>query len=349
MSHRQRQVSMALTILLFAALSAEAQTSGTTVCNNGNIYVIANAFSSQCLGTPETVGATLNSLSPTDPIITSVSATPSPVITITTPAAFADFASPGTPGTRIAKLTFTTYDGGFITGTFSGTCRGQQQSWTKTQSIVCPPIDPPIDSCTPDPRCGVHPIGCFWDYGSCSCECSPIVIDAEGRGFHFTNIENGVRFDLRGNGTKEQMAWTTGNSGNAFLALDRNGNGMIDDGTELFGNFTPQPDSQHRNGFLALAEFDKPENGGNGDGVLDKRDRIWGSLLLWIDENHNGISEPNELHTLESMAIESFDLRYREDRRQDAFGNRFKYRARVGTADEKTGKWSYDVYLLMSQ
>ena len=204
--------------------------------------------------------------------------------------------------------------------------------------------------CNPPPTCsgGLERFGCYPDLVSCTCECSPIVVDVEGHGFHFTSIAGGVHFDLQGSGVKKQMAWTARGSGNAFLALDRNGNGVIDDGTELFGNFTKQPDSPHRNGFLALAEYDKPENGGNGDGVIDSRDKVFSQLLLWIDENHNGISEPNELHSLAEFGIESIDLRYHEDRRQDRFGNRFKYRARVrGAKGEDLGRWAYDVYLLI--
>jgi hypothetical protein len=113
----------------------------------------------------------------------------------------------------------------------------------------------------PRQDCGDPRLGCYWDASICDCECSPILIDVVGNGFSLTNVNGGVVFDLKGNGEPKQMAWTAAGSDDAFLALDRNGNGVIDDGTELFGNFTSQPDSDHRNGFIALAEYDKPENG----------------------------------------------------------------------------------------
>lgn len=177
------------------------------------------------------------------------------------------------------------------------------------------------------------------------CICmSPIVIDTLGNGFSLTGVEAGVRFDMSGTGSYFRLSWIQGDE--AWLALDRNGNGRIDSGLELFGNFTPQPPSTTPNGFTALAEYDKPENGGNSDGVLGSEDRIFSSLLLWQDINHNGISESGELHTLPSLNIESISLNYREIRRRDRHGNQFRYQAIVtGTANHIRRRLAYDVFL----
>ena len=110
------------------------------------------------------------------------------------------------------------------------------------------------------------------------CNCyliSPIIVDTTGKGFHLTSADAGVLFDMAGDGHPLQIAWTATGSGNAFLALDRNHNGKIDRCTELFGNFTAQPQSHNPNGFLALSDFDKPENGGNNDGIIDDRDDVF--------------------------------------------------------------------------
>lgn len=181
--------------------------------------------------------------------------------------------------------------------------------------------------------------------------CSPILIDTTGAGITLTRPEFGPQFDLRGAGVKSVVSWTGFQERSVgFLALDRNGNGTIDDGTELFGNFTAQPDSPNKNGFAALAEFDKPENGGNGDGVISSLDAVWPKLRIWIDYNHNGVSEPDELKPLSFYHIEALDLNYHEDKHADQWGNAFRYKAKVipdnsGKADARIGRWAYDVFL----
>ena len=195
-----------------------------------------------------------------------------------------------------------------------------------------------------------------WDFDSCSCSggcspdagCSPILIDVAGNGLSLTSAAEGVAFDLTGDGQTERLGWTRAGSDDSFLFLDRDGNGEVDSGRELFGNFTDQPEpaaGEERNGFLALAVFDGAEKGGNSDGVIDASDAVYSRLRLWRDTNHDGRSQAEEVVGLEEAGVWRIELRYREGRRRDGQGNEYRYRAKVEGAG-RLGRWAWDVFFV---
>lgn len=163
-------------------------------------------------------------------------------------------------------------------------------------------------------------------------------------------MPNGVDFDISANGTQKRLAWTAVGSDDVWLVLDRNGNGVIDNGAEMFGNYTSQPEppsGEKPNGFLALAEYDKPSHGGNNDGKINHNDAAYSWLRLWRDSNHNGISENGELFTLQALGIKTLFLDYKVAKKSDEFGNGFRYRAKVKDYQEaQLGRWAWDVFLV---
>jgi hypothetical protein len=181
----------------------------------------------------------------------------------------------------------------------------------------------------------------------------PIAIDLGGDTFPMTDLAGGVRFDFFGLGNPKQTSWTAAASYVGWLVLDLNRNGRIDDGFEMFSNVAKQPALGPSSiGFAALAQYDLPANGGNGDGIIDQRDQIFPRLRLWVDGNHDGISQAAELLTMQQAGIQSISLDHEAAPWTDAYGNRFRNRSAVLRSQGTSaggGRWAYDVVLMKAQ
>ena len=153
-------------------------------------------------------------------------------------------------------------------------------------------------------------------------EAEPLVIDLNGNGIELTDVHkgNGVEFDITGDGVKEQVSWVAPNDG--MLVYDRNGNGVIDSGKELFGDQHGSAD-----GFEELSKFDTDRNR-----VIDREDDIYSDLNIWRDLNQNGYSETDELKAIEEYGIESIDLD-KDDTRTSIAGNRIEGYSEYQTAN----------------
>jgi hypothetical protein len=127
-------------------------------------------------------------------------------------------------------------------------------------------------------------------------EADPLVLDLDGDGIELSSMENGVEFDINGDGRLEKTGFVAGDDG--LLVMDRNGNGKIDNGKELFGDQNGAKD-----GFQELSRFDSDDNG-----VINKNDKAWKSMLIWQDINENGESEANELNHVSEHGITSLSL-----------------------------------------
>lgn len=157
---------------------------------------------------------------------------------------------------------------------------------------------------------------------------SPIVLDSDSNGkIDLTSLEDGVQFDIDGDGQKEQVSWTEakGDKTDGWLTLDRNGNGQVDNGKELFG-----PQHGADNGFDELHKFDD-----NQDGLIDQQDAVYQDLKIWKDTNHDGVSQAQEMVTLDKAGIQNVKLGYAESSDKDQFGNQLRQQGAFTWTDTK--------------
>ncbi len=159
-------------------------------------------------------------------------------------------------------------------------------------------------------------------YPGCDVHSSPLVLDLGGRGITL-GAPVADRFDIDGDGRRDEIAWVTSDE-TPYLVRDGDGNGVVDGIDEMFGNRTrpalaggARPSSD---GFEALAWWDRGELGGSADGVIDAHDRVWSTLRLWFDRNHDGRTDPGELESLESRGIRAIGLGYVQVRHELSAG-----------------------------
>lgn len=188
---------------------------------------------------------------------------------------------------------------------------------------------------------GFDRIGVLLDRGdrdNCDNTTSPLIIDFSNTGIVLSSPLSGVNFDIDSDGTQDHISWTEDSSA-GFLVLDKNNNGKIDDGNELFGNNSTGPDGRKApNGFLALRKYDS-----NSDGMINSDDSIYSELMIWFDENRDGISEIDELHSLSSVKVKSINLNYLEMNEHDIYGNQTKQRSLI-IMDDGTEKVIFDIW-----
>ena len=140
-----------------------------------------------------------------------------------------------------------------------------------------------------------------------------------------------MRFDLRASGNAPKVQWVESGTNDGFLVLDLNRNGIIDDGSELFGEGTEIISTGKRatNGYTAIEQYDSNLLGGNGDGVLTSKDAIWGDLKVWIDVNADGVSQDNEISSIHDFSMKKIQIfprgSKRNSTRTDEAGNKIPF------------------------
>jgi len=178
------------------------------------------------------------------------------------------------------------------------------------------------EQCTPEPPTGPPCTSCGCDGSGCeqSPTC-PVILDLNGDGIHTTSITDAVSFWTDPDGEVEPIAWTDPRTEEGFLWIDLNED-HVAQVSELFGSRMVAPGGGlYVNGYEALTSYDSEAKGGDGDGSITHRDRVWARLKLWVDRNHDGISQPAEISVLSAHNIVSLDLRRTRGHLTDLNGN----------------------------
>jgi hypothetical protein len=176
--------------------------------------------------------------------------------------------------------------------------------------------------------------------------CSPIVIDLANNGIKLGEAGAGVYFDVNADGVRDHVQWTRRGGDEGFLAMDRTGNGLIDDGAELFGVGTPMvlENRNAPNGFVGLAQYDSRALGGNDDGLITEADAIWPQLRIWVDLDADGVSTYPELRSLRSYGITALQTIPRIRKYVDEAGNVMPYWAWASLRNKPGRALMVDVY-----
>ena len=162
---------------------------------------------------------------------------------------------------------------------------------------------------------GLTKLSNYYDSAMSAGRIDPLILDLDGDGIHLSSVEDGVHFDLDGNDFKEKVSWI--DSGDALLVYDKNNNGMIDSGAELFGDQTLLKNGQKADaGFHALSDLDS-----NNDGKIDSEDKEFSNIKIWKDINRDGISSENEIFSLKDVDIKSISLDSEEIHQGEGNGN----------------------------